>query len=82
MPVYAVRIRGQSEVQLVQAASASQARNHVAEAETVTADELADYVGKGLTIAKATREVPAEEPQAGKLEVQPDPEKGKANAGK
>lgn len=60
MPVYAVRIRGQSDVRLVKAATASQARNHIVEAETVTAEELADYVDDGSVIEKATRPVDEE----------------------
>lgn len=46
MPVYKCKIRGDSKVRLVRAKTASQACKHLVEAETMTADELAEELGK------------------------------------
>jgi hypothetical protein len=67
MPVYSCKIKGEDKVRLVKAASAAQARTHLVEAETVSAEELADALEGGATIEKAT--APAEP------ETKPEPAK-------
>lgn len=59
MSVYAVRIKDSDEVRIVSAPSAAQARNHVASADALSADELVKYLAKGLKVEDAT--APAKE---------------------
>lgn len=56
MPIYKVSIKGSKDVRVVRAASAAQARNHVASAEAVTSDQLADLLDGGAVIERATEQ--------------------------
>jgi hypothetical protein len=63
MPVYGCKIQGTKDVRIVRAKSAAQARAHLVEAETMSAEELADALSKeGAKLETAT--APAEEPAA------------------
>jgi hypothetical protein len=62
MPVYGVKVRGDDKERIVRASSAAKARDHVVEAKAMSADELADAIGKGSEIETATEaepEIPA-----------------------
>jgi hypothetical protein len=50
LPVYRCRIRGDDKVRLVQARSQSQAAKHLVDAESVSADEMAELLGKGTEL--------------------------------
>lgn len=61
MPVYRCKIAGSTEKRLVRAKSAAQARAHLVEAETISADTLAEEIENGTKLETAT--VSAEEPE-------------------
>ena len=59
MPIYGVKVRGDSNERIVRASSAAKARDHLVEAKALNAEELADAIGKGAKIETASE---AEEP--------------------
>lgn len=54
MPVYLCKIRGSEDKHLVRARSQSKAAKHLVDAESLSAESLADHIGKGLTLETAT----------------------------
>jgi hypothetical protein len=54
MPVYKVAIKGAEQPRLVRATSAAQALRHVADAETVSAEQMAELLGKGVELETAS----------------------------
>jgi hypothetical protein len=60
MPVYSCTVRGSEDKRLVRAASAAQARAHLVQAETVSAEQMADAIEKGATVEKANATPTAE----------------------
>lgn len=61
MPVYSCKVRGSGKRRIVRAKSAAQARDHIVEAEPMSAEQLADEVGKGTAIEVAGAPEPAAE---------------------
>jgi hypothetical protein len=53
MPVYKCKIRGDEAVRIVRADTAAQARNHIVEVDTMTAEQMADAMENGATVEKA-----------------------------
>lgn len=76
MPVYKCKVLGEEGDRLVRAGSAAQARAHLVQAETVTAEEMADLIEGGATVERATATVPAE-PQTPPPPPPPPPPPGK-----
>jgi hypothetical protein len=69
MPIYGVKVRGDSKERIVRASSAAKARDHVVDAKALNAEELADAIGKGAEIETATETegaTPAGDPPEGK----------------
>lgn len=61
MPIYRATIKGSKEPpRIVRAETAAQARNHIVEVETLTAEQMADALEKGATVEKATAADPGE----------------------
>jgi hypothetical protein len=58
MPVYRCKIRGDKAERIVRADTAAQARNHIVEVETMTAEQMADAIENGATVERAA--APAE----------------------
>ena len=77
MPVYGCTIQGTKDLRVVRAKSAAQARAHLVDAQPLSAEALADAIGKGVTLETAT--APVEEPAAAEAEggeaPKPEPEK-------
>jgi FixJ family two-component response regulator len=61
MPVYECKIRGSGDVRLVKAATAAQARDHLAEAKPISAERMAELIESGAKLEKAG-EAPATPP--------------------
>lgn len=59
MPMYRCKIRGETKTRIVRADTAAQARNHIVDVETMTAEEMADEIDKGATIERAGTETPS-----------------------
>lgn len=78
MPIYGVKVRGEPKECVVRASSAAKARDHVVEAKALTAEELADAIGKGAEIETATEVEPAPDPAGDPPPADPEtPAKGK-----
>lgn len=73
MPIYGVKVRGEPKERVVRASSAAKARDHVVEAKALTAEELADAIGKGAEIETATEVEPAPDPAGDPPLADPDP---------
>lgn len=54
MPVYKVNVKGEANPRLVRATSAAQALRHVADAETVSAEQMAELLDKGVKLETAS----------------------------
>lgn len=65
MPIYKCTVRGEKAPRIVRADTAAQARNHLVECETMTAEQMADAIEKGATIERAGTVEPAEEAPKG-----------------
>lgn len=77
MPVYACKIEGSTDVRLVRARSQSQAAKHLVECDSVSAEQMADLIGKGVKLETAAEPaVQAEEEPAPETPEQP-PKGGK-----
>lgn len=72
MPVYGCKVRGDEKSRVVIADTAAQARNHIVEANTLTAVQLAELVADGATVEKAG-DLPADEPEEKQEELPGDP---------
>jgi hypothetical protein len=64
MPIYGVKIRGGDMERIVRASSAAKARDHVADAKALSAEELADAIAAGGKIETANEAEPAGDPPA------------------
>lgn len=62
MPIYRVKVKGADKLRLVRATSAAQARNHVAEADAISADEMADLLASGVELETASTDPAPELP--------------------
>jgi hypothetical protein len=60
MPIYKCTIRGEKKPRIVRADTAAQARGHLVDCETMTAEQMADEVEKGATIERAGAVEPSE----------------------
>lgn len=63
MPVYSVKVRGVEGTRVVKASSAAKARDHVVEAEAMSAEELVDAITGGATIETANEAKGEPEPE-------------------
>lgn len=54
MPVYKCKVRGDENERIVRADTAAQARNHIVDVTTMTAEQMADALENGATIERAT----------------------------
>lgn len=66
MPIYRCKVRGENKPRIVRADTAAQARNHIVEAETMTAEEMADAIEQGATVERAGTETPSGDDDKGK----------------
>lgn len=73
MPIYGVKVRGEPKERVVRASSAAKARDHVVEAKALTAEELADAIGKGAEIETATETESEPTPPPASDEPTPEP---------
>ena len=58
MPIYRCKVRGDTKTRIVRAETAAQARNHIVEVETMTAEQMADEIDKGAKVERAGTETP------------------------
>jgi len=78
MPIYGVKVLGEPKERVVRASSAAKARDHVVESKALTAEELADAIGKGAEIETATEAEPDPAPAGDPPAADPGtPAKGK-----
>ena len=56
MPVYKCKVRGEKGERIVRADTAAQARNHIVEVETMTAEQMADAIENGATVERASKD--------------------------
>ena len=77
MPVYACKIEGSTEVRLVRARSQSQAAKHLVECDSVSAEQMADLIGKGVKLETAAEPAVQAEEETGSSEVDQPPKGGK-----
>lgn len=56
MPIYNCTVKGESKPRIVRAGTAAQARNHIVDCKTMTAEEMADAIEDGATIENAAAE--------------------------
>lgn len=59
MPIYRCKVRGETKTRIVRADTAAQARNHIVEVETMTAEQMADEIEKGATVERASKDAPS-----------------------
>ena len=63
MPVYKIKIRGTDQVRAVRASSMAKCREHIVEAEAITAEELADLLADGVVLEKVDETAPSSAPE-------------------
>ena len=56
MPIYKATIRGTNDTRIVRAETAAQARNHIVEVETMTAEQMADEIEGGASVERASKD--------------------------
>lgn len=65
MPVYKCKVRGEKGERIVRADTAAQARNHIVEVETMTAEQMADAIENGATVERASKDEPTADESKG-----------------
>ncbi len=60
MPIYRCRVKGESKDRIVRADTAAQARHHLVDVGTMSAEQMADAIESGATIERAEVSPPAE----------------------